>query len=309
MKSTALILSILVLSSFGAGAQAYVDIKGEVKTSYTTGVGFSGERLSLRMNGAFSDKFSYAVYHNFQKPITKSSLFNATDWAYVEWQPTEHWSFCAGKQMMYVGGIEYDHRTVDIVYASNWWNNAAIFKFGVTGKFHYNEGRSVVAFEVSESPLGSGTDIGLNLYWNPGTIGHYTPIFSTNLFQFGKGEFQHVVALGNKIGLEPVTFEFDLIHSADIHDYNLFKDFTVIGLIRWDITEKLSAFTKGIYEKVPEHSRYSPIAGITSYKAGGGLEYSPISAVRFHAVFYRYSEKNILTLGVCWFPHIYCNKK
>ena len=306
----ALILNLLVLAASTVRAEGYIDIRGEVKTCYTTGTGFSGDRLSLRMTGAFSDQFSYAVYHNFQKMSKAPNIFSATDWAFVEWQPSEHWSFCAGKQMTFVGGIEYDHRTVDLVYASDWWSNADIFKFGVTGKFHYDEGRSLVAFELSESPMGrKGTDIGLNLYWKCGSMGRYTPIWSTNLFQFGEGDFHHLISLGNKLDLNPVALEFDLIHGTDIKDYRFFEDYTLIGLVRWDITEKLSAFAKGIYERVPEHSRYSPIAVFSSYKIGGGLEFSPIKAVRFHAVFYRYGDRNIGNFGVCWFPQIYSTKK
>jgi len=300
MKRLVILPVFFALAFATAMAEDHISVGGEVRSCYTFGQGFGGERLSARMSGSIGNRFFYAVYQNFHKAPTKENPLAATDWAQITWQPNEHWAITGGKQMTVIGGFEYYSRAVDILYASQWWDNASVFKPGLTGQYIYKSGEGIVAAEVSASPYGNISDrlYAYSLYWNGGSIGCWTPIWSTNLFQYADKGYVHYVVIGNRFNLGPVTVELDLLHGADTRNYTLFKDWTAIGYARWDVCKMFTLFTKCTYDKTPEDAPYTPIAlmGADTYKLGGGFELFPLKErrnVRLHAFYYRHEQGNI----------------
>ena len=47
-----------------------------------------------------------------------AGFFNATDWFYVDYKPTEQWTLSAGKQVIDIGGWEYDYAPINLYYCS-----------------------------------------------------------------------------------------------------------------------------------------------------------------------------------------------
>lgn len=323
MRKKALFICFLAAFCQIAAAQS-IDIKTEMKTSYKVwngGSAFSGDRLSLRMNGTISDKFSYAVYHNFHKPISKENPFSATDWAWVKYTADEHWSFTAGKQMTFVGGTEYDARTVDLHFASEWWNSIPCFKMGATAAYTFREGKDMIALELSESMTNTPGNayLGYNLYWQ-GHYGCFTPIYSTNLFQYADDAYVHYMSLGNRFNFGKSTIEMDLVHRADPEHFSFFDDFTLVGYYRYDLSDVISLFAKYTRDKALESCYFETLIprGIDMNTAGAGVEFFPANAhrnVRLHACYYRQfgtdtvssqarNGRGILNVGVSWFLNI-----
>ena len=92
--------------------------------------GFKGKYFMLLLDGRINEHFSYAYRQRLNKENSRPSFFDATDWAYLTYQPDRHWSIAAGKQPVAVGGYEYDANPVDVYYASEYWNNIPCFQLG-----------------------------------------------------------------------------------------------------------------------------------------------------------------------------------
>ena len=60
--------------------------------------GFRGKYFMLLLDGKINDHFSYAYRQRLNKGCSGESFFDATDWAYLKYQPDRHWSFSVGKE-------------------------------------------------------------------------------------------------------------------------------------------------------------------------------------------------------------------
>ena len=94
--------------------------------------GAKGDYLNLKLNGTIGSNFSYSWRQRFNKKINDSHFFDATDWVYLTYQTDAHWSLSAGKQVVLIGGYEYDAAPIDIFMASEYWNNIPCYQFGAS---------------------------------------------------------------------------------------------------------------------------------------------------------------------------------
>ena len=62
--------------------------------------GYKGEYFLLSVSGQINDKISYAWRQRLNKKIDNNSMFDATDWLYVDYKFAPNWSVAAGKQDM-----------------------------------------------------------------------------------------------------------------------------------------------------------------------------------------------------------------
>lgn len=79
-------------------------LDGDVEKDNT---GFAGKFLNLRLDGNLTDNLSYSWRQRFNKPHKDASFFDATDWIYLNYN-LDNWSFAGGKQVVAIGGWEYD---------------------------------------------------------------------------------------------------------------------------------------------------------------------------------------------------------
>lgn len=103
------------------GLQARVDYQREYLggDAVKGNCGFKGKNVSILINGAFNEHFSYNYRQRLYRGHGSESFFNATDFLYLTYRPDERWSFSGGKQIVEIGGYEYDIAPIDIYFFPN----------------------------------------------------------------------------------------------------------------------------------------------------------------------------------------------
>ena len=246
--------------------------------------GFKGRYILLRMDGNLAEGFSYSFRQRVNKPTTVMSLFDATDWLHVTYT-NGPWSISAGKQIVAIGGYEYDRSPVNLFFCSEFWNNIACFQFGVSGSYVFAGNNDILTFQISESPFRRGALnpqnnnlFAYNLMWN-GSHEWYKSISSINVMEYMPGKFINHLNIGNRFEFGDVAFELDLV--SRFADLNPFADYSVIGELSWKATESLNVFAKATYDRnkgVVEDLCVAPATDIL--RAGAGVEYFPLKSNR-----------------------------
>lgn len=279
---------------------------------------FDGKFLNLMIDGNINDRFSYSFRHRlFRDGLPDyQSFFRATDWLYLNYQINKNWYLSGGKQIVAIGGFEYDAAPIDQYFWSEFWNNVGCYQLGATAGYTTDNKNHTVAFQVANSPFTTHSLQGIysyNLIWY-GNFRNFNTIYSLNRIEYEKGKFINYIALGNKIDLGPVSCEIDFMNRyADAQNASFLSDFTLIGKANFRINPKLSMFVKGGYDENSAQSSDDEeiydrfvLPGIQHAFVGAGAEYFPITDkkdVRLHG-FIAYNEKapDYLTfnVGVTW---------
>ena len=129
--------------------------------------GFKMRYLNFRMDGQITPKFSYSWRQRLSKMYTAQDFADNVDWFNLTYRPTQNWAISAGKQVVMIGGWEYDRAPIDIYFCSEYWNNVSCFQIGASVAYTTNEGNDTLTFQVCQSPYDSGnTDYyAYNLFW------------------------------------------------------------------------------------------------------------------------------------------------
>lgn len=250
--------------------------------------GFKANMLDVRLDGNFNSHFSYALKQRFDKSITKSNFFESTPWAYVTYTPVKEVSISAGKQVVCIGGFEYDRAPIDEFFASEFWYNISCYQLGVSGSLNLPKDR--LTFQVTQSPFFTEYNSNMyayNLMWS-GSHGPLQTLWSLNLSEYDKGRFISYIALGNKLTVDNFSLEFDFMNRASSHGTFLFRDCSVMADAGVKVTKWLRPFAKYTYDV--NHNNYADLCvlpGTELNTAGFGFEAWPLlkknMMVRLHA--------------------------
>ncbi len=290
---------------------------------------FSGKFLNFILDGNISEQISYHFRHRLNKFIQNSNIFEATDWAYIDYDINKNWRISAGKQVIAIGGYEYDRAPIDVYYYSNFCNLLpACYEFGVSGQYTTNDSRNTLLLQLSNSPYTSPYErfdglYAYNLMWY-GRYGIFNSMYSVNLMEYresawsspnNKKHYAAVVALGNQFNFGSLCLEIDYTHRY-VKDQKFFDNFSLVGKAAYTINNCLTLFAKGGYERFAWNDPSSLFYYLGAYDImpqdirdafyGAGLEYYPIKNsrdLRLHA--YCFSNitdtKNFYTgIGLRW---------
>lgn len=282
-------------------------LKFEVRTDFdyysqndSSWSGFTGRYLNFIMKGDLNEHFYYAYRQRLNKVNSISSFFDATDYLYLGWRITKNISLTAGKEVVAMGGIEYDLAPIDVYFHSRSWE-LECYQFGGDLSYTTNNGKNIFTLQMTNSPFGKGLYSGLynySLHWRA-NYKHFGPVCSANLFEYKKGSFLNVIALGTTYDFGPVDGYFDFLHraSGDQKEF-MGHDITFIGQVGINLfKEKLHIYVKCGYDfndaqpvEIPEEMYYDPYVtpGTDMKTYGGGIECFPITDsknLRLHAFF------------------------
>lgn len=276
-------------------------------TTATSISGFSGKFLNFKIAGNITDKLFYAYRQrlNLKGLDSASDFFSKTDYMYLGWQATEWFALSAGKQVVAMGGIEYDLAPIDVYYHTEFWNTVACYQLGVNAIFTTNDKKNTFTLQFTNSPFGGENLSGLYNYsahWRAG-YKHFGPVCSVNFYEYGKGKFLNVIALGTAFNFGPVYGYLDYTNRASAKQKNfLFDDMTIDGRVGvYFLKDKMSVYVKAGYDvnkaqgdevlasnnfdEVYDHF-ILPGTDITFY--GGGVEFFPMKGrqdLRLNAFF------------------------
>lgn len=287
----------LLLLPLGAFAQQEEILKldAEVRVDYmqeyqsgdvmNEASGFKGMNLNLRIDGKIVDGLTYSWRQRFNKPISDASVFDATDWAHVDYT-TGKWKFSAGKQVVAIGGYEYDKSPIDVYYYSEYCNHISCYQFGVSAS--YQIGEDNIMFQFSESPFRRNSFnvnnkelFAYNLMWI-GSHGFFNSMYSLNMVEYFPGKFINYIALGSRFALGDFVLELDIMNRALSFEDFLGKNMSVMADLHWNPSERLSLFAKLTYDfnNTDTVGDLCVAPGTNVVRVGGGIEYFPLKSTR-----------------------------
>ena len=222
--------------------------------------GFAGKYLVVALDGTISNRFSYHLRQRINAPNISfaNTFFQGTDWAYLNWNFTDNFFLSAGKQVVAIGGWEYDTNPIDIYYGTEFWNTVCCYAVGASLNYKDISGKNHMLFQVCNSPFineAMQSIYSYNLMWY-GNFEHFKTTYSVNMIEYQPGEFINCIALGNKLQFNGVEMYLDLTHRASFEQKFFGQDITAIYGIGVDIGPKWIVFAKAGYDYNPAGLRH-----------------------------------------------------
>lgn len=253
----------------------YID---EVMNPVNTG--FRGRYLNLVLDGYINKHFYYSLRHRFNRAPKDERFFDATDWVYLSYRPDQHWDISFGKQVVGIGGFEYDRAPIDLYFCSEFWNNINCYQFGGSVSYKIGEGNDRLMAQVCQSPFSTHQDflMSYNVMWF-GKHDWFNTIYSFNVSEYESGKYIYYLVLGNEFAFDKVKVQLDFMNrAADGHTF-LFKDFSLMGEVAYMINNKVNIFGRATYDvnNSGVTADRSVQDGTELTRVGGGIEYYPLS--------------------------------
>lgn len=257
--------------------------------------GFNGQYLTMRIDGVIAPGLTYSWRQRFNKP---QSFFESTDWLYLNYE-TGRWSFQGGKEVVAIGGYEYDRNPIDIYTGSVFWNNISCYAFGVSAGYGITSSDRLT-LQVTESPFatsGNHNMYAYNLMWT-GKHHWFESIYSANLIEHDNGRYITYLALGNKFSANKFTLELDLMNRAASHQAYLFKDCSIMTELAYMPNCRWKIHGKYTYDVNRSGTNADMVVsdGTELSMAGVGIEFYPLmqkrQRLRIHAGCYYAWGKN-----------------
>lgn len=245
--------------------------------------GFKGRYLNIRMDGKLGEGFTYSYRQRLNKPNKDASFFDATDWLTLTYTRSK-WSFSAGKQVVAIGGYEYDRAPIDLYFCSEYWNNIACYQLGASASYSISEGKDRFTFQFCESPFRHNAlnadnkeMYAYNLMWN-GSHGIFNSIYTVNMIEYMPGHFINYIALGNRFDLGKIAVELDVMNRAVSFGNFFGKDMSFMADISWKPVERLNVFAhlSHDFNNSGETGDLCVAPGIQITRAGAGIEFFPL---------------------------------
>lgn len=270
----------VVKPSIKVSAEARMDYNYTAIDKHTdnSGSGFNANSVSLLLDGNLNRHFSYAFKHRFDKSVKDGNFLDATSWINLTYRPDDHWSFTAGKQVVAIGGFEYDRNPSDVYFASVFWNNIACYQLGVNARYDFSPADAVF-FQVVQSPFHTSLERNMyayNLQWN-GNHGIWHTQYSLNLSQYHTGHYISYISLGNRFTIDRFNLELDLMNRAARHQTFFFKDCSIMADAAYRATDWLRPFAKFTYDVNKEnYADLTVVPGTELKTIGAGIEGWPL---------------------------------
>ena len=326
-----------LLAAMAAGAQenkaidVRLEARGDFHNDYLDGVrqkdrsGFKGELLDVFVQGELSPKFAYKYRQRLSGINKDKTFFDATDWLYLDYRPTENLTIKAGKWVVLTGGWEFDPAPIDCYDLFEFCYGFPCYQWGASVDYTTKDKKNTFYVQVCNSPFETAyrnasqkqADMyAYNLMWY-GHYGIWHTAWSVNMMETSPGKFINYIGLGNrfKIG-NKLQADFDFMNRASSGQRFFFADCTLAARVEYKPLPQLNVFGKVTYD-VNQSGTDTDTAlhnGTEITRVGGGAEYFPLknNKVRLHAV-YTYSfgkntnpdgvakdKQSLFDIGVTW---------
>ena len=242
--------------------------------------GFKGKYFTIALDGHINKHFYYAYRQRLNRANKTESFFDATDFIYMSYRPNKHWDFSTGKQVVGIGGFEYDRAPIDLYFCSEYWNNIACYQLGASAAYITADGRDRIMAQVCESPFTTHRDymFAYNLMWY-GNHDWFNSIYSLNASEYQPGKYIYYIVLGNQFKFDNFRVQLDLMNRATSEHAFFFKDFSVMCELSYNVKDKFNFFGKVSYDINDSgvEGDYCVLPGTEMTRIGAGAEYFPLS--------------------------------
>lgn len=275
--------------------------------------GFKGKYLMFRIDGEIANGLTYSWRQRLNKSNENQSLFESTDWLYANYY-TNGWNFQAGKEVVAIGGWEYDRFPADLYGCSVFWMNIPCFQLGASVGYDVTAADRLTV-QATQSPFhanATSNSYSYNLMWT-GTHGLFQSLWSVNLLEYTPGHYINYISLGNRFTMDKFTLELDLMNRAASHQAFWAKDCSVVAELAYKPAAAWRIHAKATYDV--NHSGtdadLTVANGTELTMMGGGLEYYPIrgnrNSLRLHAAAYYAWGKNSNTADLMQNKTLFAN--
>lgn len=316
-KKLCMLLTAFSIGCACAQENKLLNLQGEVRFDYQreyldgnavkSNCGFKGKYINIMLDGSINEHFSYSYRQRLNKQHADQSFFDATDWVYLTYKANDHWSFSGGKQVVGIGGYEYDRAPIDLYFCSEFWNNIACYQFGASMTYSSKSGNDKFMAQFCESPFNLPDEdmYAYNLMWY-GSHDWYNSIWSVNAMEYVPGKFIYYIALGNEFRLGNAKLQLDYMNRATDKHAFFFKDCSLMGELSYMIDNKVNIFGKVTYDVNNTNSSVigdkCVLPGTEVTRVGVGMEYYPLPKgnknIRLHANYCHAFGKNSNANGV-----------
>lgn len=280
--------------------------------------GFEGRYFMFRVDGEIVPGLTYSWRQRLNKMHSDATFFDATDWVYLDYS-WNRFNVSAGKEVVSIGGWEYDCYPVNIYSASTFWNNINCFQLGVQAGMRVGK-HSQLSLQATQSPFHTSANrnmYGYNLFWN-GRYGFFHALWSANMMEYDRGRFISYLSLGNRFEFDKVAVDVDVMNRAASHQAFFGKDMTVIGQVAYQPTPAWRVHAKYTYDvnKSGTGADLCVLNGTELNMIGGGVEFFPLrkrrTSLRLHGnCFYSWGKNansadlmqrktTVLNFGITW---------
>lgn len=256
-------------------------VAGETDDART---GFRGEFINLRFDARLYKGLSLSWRQRLNIP-SERTFWDATDWLVMNYAPNDKWLISAGKQVVAIGGYEYDRAPIDLYSVnSEFWYNIACYQLGASVQYSLDEGNRLL-LQFGNSPfrtnIGDNNNYAISLMWY-GKVGMWETMWSANAFQTTRGRWMNYLALGNKFTFMPkrLWLEFDFMNRASSNQTFLFDDCSVIAEMSGKPHESVRIFGKYAYDvnMTDSDADVCVLPGTEMHSVSGGVEYEPFKS-------------------------------
>lgn len=303
---------------FAAEARIDYQYNNTDGTTNDAATGFKGKHINIILNGKLGEHLSFNYRQRLNRAVKDESFFDATDWLHLNYHINENWTLSTGKQVVNIGGWEYDAAPIDLYGCSEYWHNIPCYRLGASAGYTFNKTGDKLIFQFCDSPfdaLDTRNTYAYNLMWY-GNHGIFSSAYSVNMIQVTRNQWINYISLGNKLNFSNFEILFDFMNRATSAKELLFKDFTVIAEVGYMIADRLNIFAKVSHDQnSTENYDPSVYAGTNLWLYGAGVEFYPIKSnknLRLHAnYFYSHGvntnpaggladKMSVIDLGIKW---------
>lgn len=278
-----------------------------------------GKYLNLMLDGNINEQWSYHYRQRLMQDGLASyrSFFNATDFLYLRYQFRPNFYVSGGKEIVAIGGFEYDAAPIDVYFASHFWNHVICYQLGASVGYVSNDKRHNVAFQITNSPFTTATAQSLyayNLIWY-GNMRKFHTIYSLNRIEYMPSEYINYFTFGNRWDNGKFKIDFDFQQRIpDELSLSSLNNYTIVAELAYRPNQDWNLFAKAGYDENSTQSSWNKLfvePGTERFFYGAGVEYFPIKQkrnIRLHGFVMsdNTEPRNIfVNLGVKWEMDVY----
>lgn len=245
--------------------------------------------LFFRLGGEILPGLSYTYIHRLHKLVSNGFL-ESIDHLHLDWRATRRLGVSGGKEVVALGGIEYDYAPIDIYYTSAYYSVVPCYQWGASLHFYPSDNDRLqlqVAHSMMRYWAGQNT-ASVNLLWQ----GQHCPVktlWSVNGLQSVDKQWVGYLCIGQRIDVLPwLRLDLDAMMRTGLNKQTFTgKDWTFVGELSARPIPQLRVFVRGMYDFNLSGTDFDLFLdnGRKAARVGGGVEYSPI---RNHADILRF---------------------
>ena len=188
--------------------------------------------------------------YRFNGFLSEKNANNFCDWAYITYSPGP-FSFSLGKQVLLMGGYEFDDYDFDVnpLSASFLWNSFTCYQWAFSAAYALPDEIGALTLQAAADPFNKG--ISCAAQWD-GTYGPYSMKWSALGYKNPvEDKYNVMLSLGNRLEAGDFTVDLTYVNRCGDPDYEQpsLKGHTLVGSLAWAPSNAWQIAAKGSWNR------------------------------------------------------------